>query len=243
MSEEKYKVLSVKIKPDQAVLLDAICNALGVNTYQIFQMFFYTLCKASAPMHELSPEIRKLMTLMETDASWAEAFNIANPNNLKIAQVILILEQEKKKGFGAVMIDKPFMSDSRQTVKVDEILERVTEVTMHGIYRRLRMLGAKINCNTLSDILLTMIDAQTVLELEEESRVEMQGDAQYDIRGRRIEYGKRTKAKQHRTPDSLAHDQRIRFDESDINVSYQEASDDNYRDTIGKGIKPFDQEW
>ena len=243
MSEEKYKVLSVKIKPDQAVLLDAICNALGVNTYQIFQMFFYTLCKASAPMHELSPEIRKLMTLMETDASWAEAFNIANPNNLKIAQVILILEQEKKKGFGAVMIDKPFMSDSRQTVKVDEILERVTEVTMHGIYRRLRMLGAKINCNTLSDILLTMIDAQTVLELEEESRVEMQGDAQYDIRGRRIEYGKRTKAKQHRTPDSLAHDQRIRFDESDINVSDQEASDDNYRDTIGKGIKPFDQEW
>ena len=244
MSEEKYKVLSVKIKPDQAVLLDAICNALGVNTYQIFQMFFYTLCKASAPMHELSPEIRKLMTLMETDASWAEAFNIANPNNLKIAQVILILEQEKKKGFGAVMIDKPFMSDSRQTEKADEILERVTEVTMHGIYRRLRMLGAKINCNTLSDILLTMIDAQTVLELEEESRVEMQGDAQYDIRGRRIEYGKRTKAKQHRTPDSLAHDQRIRFDESDINVSdTQEASDDNYRDTIGKGIKPFDVEW
>lgn len=97
MSEEKYKVLSVKIKPDQAVLLDAICNALGVNTYQIFQMFFYTLCKASAPMHELSPEIRKLMTLMETDASWAEAFNIANPNNLKIAQVILILEQEKRR--------------------------------------------------------------------------------------------------------------------------------------------------
>ncbi len=244
MSEEKYKVLSVKIKPDQAVLLDAICNALGVNTYQIFQMFFYTLCKASAPMHELSPEIRKLMTLMETDASWAEAFNIANPNNLKIAQVILILEQEKKKGFGAVMIDKPFMSDSRQTEKVDEILERVTEVTMHGIYRRLRMLGARIRCNTLSDILLTMIDDQTVLELEEESRVEMQGDAQYDIRGRRIEYGKRTKAKQHRTPDSLAHDQRIRFDESDINVSdTQEASDDNYRDTIGKGIKPFDVEW
>lgn len=244
MSEEKYKVLSVKIKPDQAVLLDAICNALGVNTYQIFQMFFYTLCKASAPMHELSPEIRKLMTLMETDASWAEAFNIANPNNLKIAQVILILEQEKKKGFGAVMIDKPFMSDSRQTEKVDEILERVTEVTMHGIYRRLRMLGARIRCNTLSDILLTMIDDQTVLELEEESRVEMQGDAQYDIRGRRIEYGKRTKAKQHRTPDSLAHDQRIRFDESDLHVSdTQEASDDNYRDTIGKGIKPFDQEW
>ena len=98
-TKDKYEVLSVKIKPDQAVLLDAICNALGVNTYQIFQMFFYVLCKASAPMHELSPDIRKLMTLMETDASWAEAFNLANPNKLKVAQCILILEQEKKISF------------------------------------------------------------------------------------------------------------------------------------------------
>ena len=37
-------------------------------------MFFYTLMRASAPMHELSPEIQKIMTFMETDASWAEAF-------------------------------------------------------------------------------------------------------------------------------------------------------------------------
>ena len=122
--KEKYEVLSVKIKPDQAVLLDAICNVLGVNTYQIFQMFFYTLCKASAPMHELSPEIRKLMTLLETDASWAEAFNLANPDNLKVSQVILILEQEGHKGFGAVMIDKPFMSEARMTECVDDIFER-----------------------------------------------------------------------------------------------------------------------
>ena len=58
---------------------------MGVNTYQIFQMFFYVLCKASAPMHELSPEIKKIMTLMETDAGWAEAFNLANPNELRVA--------------------------------------------------------------------------------------------------------------------------------------------------------------
>ena len=82
-NKENYALLQTKISPQQAELLDAICNVLGVNTYQIFQMFFYTLCKASAPMHELSPEIRKLMTLMETDAGWAEAFNMANPERLK----------------------------------------------------------------------------------------------------------------------------------------------------------------
>ena len=145
-NKENYALLQTKISPQQAELLDAICNALGVNTYQIFQMFFYTLCKASAPMHELSPEIRKLMTLMETDAGWAEAFNMANPERLKVAQVVLILEQQDHKGFGAVMIDKPFMSDARMTECVDDILERVCEVTMHGIYRRLRLMGARMDC-------------------------------------------------------------------------------------------------
>ena len=228
-NKENYALLQTKISPQQAELLDAICNALGVNTYQIFQMFFYTLCKASAPMHELSPEIRKLMTLMETDAGWAEAFNMANPERLKVAQAVLILEQKDHKGFGAVMIDKPFMSDARMTECVDDILERVCEVTMHGIYRRLRLIGAEHDCTNLSDILLTMVDAQTVLDMDEASKIEMKGEALYDYRGRPIKYGARTKAKQHRTPDSLANDQRIKqqtikFDDFDRETADTEAT-------------------
>lgn len=239
-NKENYVLLQTKISPQQADLLDAICNALGVNTYQIFQMFFYTLCKASAPMHELSPEIRKLMTLMETDAGWAEAFNMANPERLKVAQAVLILEQQDHKGFGAVMIDKPFMSDARMTECVDDILERTCEVTMHGIYRRLRLFGARMDCKNLSDVLLTMIDAQTIMEMDEESKVEMKGEALYDYRGRPIKYGARTKAKQHRTPDSLANDQRIKqqtivFDDSDRETADNEAElndrEDEHHDT------------
>ena len=203
--------VSVKLQASQVELLNAICNALGVNSYQIFQMFFYTLMRASAPMHELSPEIRKIMTLMETDAGWAEAFNMANPNELDVAQCILILQQKDKRGFGAVMVDKPFMSEARMTECVDDMLERVCEVTMHGIYRRLRLMGAKMECHNLSDVLLTMIDAQTILELDAENRVEMKGEGMYDHRGRKIEYGKKTKTHGHRTPDSVARDQRITF--------------------------------
>lgn len=205
--------------------MNAICNALGVNSYQIFQMFFYTLMRASAPMHELSPEIRKIMTLMETDAGWAEAFNMANPNELDVAQCILILQQRDKRGFGAVMIDKPWMGltpqmvddldpmrgDPQMTENVDDILERVTDVCMHGVLRRLRTLGTKMDCHNLSDILLTMIDAQNILELDAENRVEMKGEGMYDHRGRKIEYGKKTKGHGHRTPDSVAQDQRITF--------------------------------
>ena len=228
-NKEPYELLQTKISPQQAELLDAICNVLGVNTYQIFQMFFYVLCKASAPMHELSPIIRKIMTMMETDAGWAEAFNMANPDKMDVAQVVLILQQPGKKGFGAVMVDKPFMSEARMTECVDDILERVAEVTMHGIYRRLRLLGARMECENLSDVLLTMIDAQSVIELEEENKVEMKGEPMFDDRGRPIKYGARTKAHGRRTPDSVATDGRIKqtaikFDTDDREAAEKEAS-------------------
>ncbi len=245
----KYEGVSVKLSPDQYVLLNAICDALGVNTYQIFQMFFYTLCKAAAPMHELSPEIRKIMTLMETDVGWANAFNLANPNHLHVAQAILILEQEGKKGFGAVMIDKPFMGEARMTECADDILERVCEVTMHGIYRRLRLMGGQLGCNNLSDVLLTMIDAQTVIELEEENRIQMNGEALFSESGRRIEYGKRTKAKHHRTPDGEAmRQQRIVFTDEDRQLAEDILKQENpptTSDDMEKemGFKPFGQEW
>ena len=264
----KYEGVSVKLSPDQYALLNAICDALGVNTYQIFQMFFYTLCKAAAPMHELSPEIRKIMTLMETDVGWANAFNMANPNHLHVAQAILILEQEGKKGFGAVMIDKPFMgkapekvddidpnrNNPQMTENVDYILERVTEVTMQGIYRRLRLMGGQLGCNNLSDVLLTMIDAQSILELEEENRIQMQGEAQFSESGRKIEYGKRTKAKHHRTPDGEAmRQQRIVFDDNDREIADMEAQDweGEHRQTEEPptdmekemGFRPHGEEW
>lgn len=219
--------VSVKLQASQVELLNAICNLLGVNSYQIFQMFFYTLMRASAPMHELSPEIRKLMTLMECDAGWANAFNLANPNDIEVAQAILILQQKDKKGFGAVLVDKPFFGESRMTECVDDILERVTEVCMHGIYRRLKMLGASLDCKNLSDVLLTMIDAQTILEMEEQSRIEMNGEPMYQ-NGRRIEYGKKAKSHGRRTPDSVDADQRVKqqtitFDDYDCQVAEEEA--------------------
>jgi hypothetical protein len=163
--------------------------------------------------------------MMESDVGWQQAFNIANPNGLKVAQAILILEQEGRKGFGAVMIDRPFFGDARQTECVDSILERVTEVTMRGIYRRLRLMGAKMDCQNLSDVLLTMIDAQTILDLDEGFRAELPGMGDYNYNGKQVAYGKKTKAKQHRTPDSVAQDQRIKFDDYDREVADYEVQD------------------
>ena len=223
--DKRFEGLGTKIDPAMYEVLDKCCNVLGVDVYHLLQWFAYTIIRAAAPWHELDPRIQKLLAMLESDAGWQVAFNIANPGKLKVAQAILILEQENKKGFGAVMIDKPFCGEARQTECVDDILECVTEATMVGIYNRLRRMGARLDCENLSDVLLTMLDAQSIILTEDENRFEMKGQAMYDQRGRKIEYGKKSKAKQHRTPDSVARDQRIIFDDIDREVADYEVKD------------------
>ena len=224
--DERFEQLGTKIDPAMAEVLDACCNAMGVDVYHLLQWFAYTIVKASAPMHSLDPRIQKLMTMLDRDAGWQNAFNLCNPDKLKVSQVILILEQEGHKGFGAVMIDKPWMgmtpemvsdldprrANPQMTENVDDILERVAEVTMSGIYRRLRMMGADMECNNLSDILLTMLDIQDLLNAEERDASE--GPQMGDIapNGRAVAYGKRTKRKKHFTPDNMP-EQKLLFDD------------------------------
>lgn len=212
-TSDKFTVLGTKISPETAELLNAICKTMQVDAYHLMQWFVYTLIKASSPQHELTPEIRKIMALLEADTGWQTAFNLANPQKLRVAQVVLILEQENHKGFGAVMVDKPWMGESTQTECVDDILERVTEVTMHGIYRRLRLLGGSMGCEHLSDILLTMIEDQINMDQERSTLSEVQGPDNVAANGRSYAYGTKNKVRPHRTPDSLAESQtRFNFD-------------------------------
>ena len=116
---------------------------------------------------------------------------------------------------GAVMIDKPFMDDAQMTECTDEILERVTEVTMPGIYRRVRLLGGQMDCNNLSDVLLTLIERQSNEEIDKQNKQEMQGPGNYTDYGKEYAYGKRTKAKHHKSVDMYDRQQRISFHEAE----------------------------
>ena len=222
-NKERFEQLGTKIDPAMAEVLNACCDALQVDVYHLLQWFAYVIVKAAAPMHGLDPRIQKLMTLMESDVGWQKAFNQCNPDALNVAQVVLILEQKNHKGFGAVMIDKPFMGEATQTECVDDILERITEVTMRGIYRRLRLMGAELQCENLTDVLLTMLDMQDIQNAIDSDREEGPQLGEQTDGGRHYDYGKKTKAKQKRTPDSVARDQRIKFDDYDRELSEEES--------------------
>lgn len=241
MNEDKFVPMATKISPAAAEVWDAICQARQTDTYHMLQNFIYTMIRAAADPHALNPDIQKILTMLDTDAGWQNAFNLCAPNvKSKVAQVVLIMEQEDHKGFGAVMIDRPFMGNATMTECTDDILERVCEVTMRGIYRRLRMLGAKMDCENLSDVLLTLIDAQTILELDKEMKSEMPQMGDRTDSGREYAYGKRTKQKKHRTPDSLANSQqRIRFSADDV----PDLPELNDNDKEPDEWRPFGQEW
>lgn len=220
-SKERFESIATKIDPAMAEVLNACCDALQVDVYHLLQWFAYTIIRAAAPLHELDPRIQKLLTLLECDAGWQKAFNLANPDNLKVAQVILILEQEGHKGFGAVLIDKPFMDEALQTECVDTILERVCEVTMRGIYRQLRDMGGELGCQNLSDILLSMIDEQNRLNAQTDIYTNGPLYGSHTASGQEYAYGKKTKAKQRKTPDTLASDRR--YKETQINFEEWEG--------------------
>jgi len=244
---EKYVGMGTKVSPDKAAIINAICDALGTDVYHLLQQFLDTLIHASNEHTELSPEVRKIMTLMERDAGWQDAISICNPDGLEVAQIIMVLEQKDHKGFDAVMINKPFMGKATQTWCYDDIIERVIEVCLHGLYRRLRELGAQMGCDHLIDILMTMVDTQTLLETERENRREMQGEAMFDDRGRPIAYGKRTKTYQHRTPDGeAARQQRIIFDDFDrdsAKAEVQEWEGEVSNRDPDPDFRPIGEEW
>ena len=224
-AEEKFKQMSTKVSPDAAEVWNAVCDSLKTDTYHMLQNFIYMVNRAAADPHKVNPEIQKLLAMLESDAGWQRAFNLVAPNTkLKVAQVVLILEQEGRKGFGAVMIDKPYMGEARMTECADDILERVTEVTMHGIYRRLREMGGKMDCQNLSDILLTMLDAQDLLNIEDDMKHEGPQAGNYTEDGKTYAYGKKTKSIHRQTIEKFDKlQQPIIFGEDDRDQADKEA--------------------
>ena len=228
---QNFEPKGTKISPAMAVVWDAVCEALGTNTYDLIQQFIYAMIRAASEQHEKSPEIQRLMDALDLDIGWQNAINLCAPNGkLKIAQMVLIVEQEDKQGFGMVMLNKPYMGDVTQTENVNLIIERVLEVGLKKIYRKLRMIKADMRVNWLSDVLASMIDAQEILMAKISDKEEMPGMGESLNGGKTIAYGNKAKSRHHRTPDSLDADKRyqqthIVFDDYDREVADMEAQD------------------
>lgn len=247
--DKKYEPMGTKISPAMAVVWNAVCDALHTDTYHLLQQFIYAMIRSASEQHEKSPDVQRLLDALELDPGWQNAINLCAPNgHYKIAQMILIVEEEDKRGFGVHMLDKPFMGECQQTENVDRIFERLAEVIYKREYIKLRQLGIRRDVKSIRELLSLMIDEQTAALLDEEFKDEMPGMGDRTEGGRLAgtsAYGKRTRQTKRHTPDGEANrQQRIVFTDEDRQLADSETGHDSGDDMEKEmGFRPHGQEW
>lgn len=247
--DKKFEPMGTKISPAMAVVWNAVCDALHTDTYHLLQQFIYAMIRSASEQHEKTPDVQRLLDALELDPGWQNAINLCAPNGrYKIAQMILIVEDEDKRGFGVHMLDKPFIGECQQTENVDRIFERLAEVIYKREYIKLRQLGIRMEVKSIRELLSLMIDAQTAAQLDEEFTAEMPGMGDRTEGGRVAgdnAYGKRTKQTKRRTPDGEARrQQRIVFTDEDRQQADNEAGHDSGDDMEKEmGFRPHGGEW
>lgn len=184
-----------------------------------------TLIRYMDDRHNLSEEMERAMSIFEHMTGWANALNLADPTVQKeVAQAVYIFQDEdaKKRGFRAVMVSKPFMGIWEEDQNVMHIFERIFNICMPELYMKLFRARIILECETVSEVINRLCDAEVIDQLDQSFRRDFEDAARAD-NGRAVAYGAKTKGKQHRTPDSVAMDQRIKFDDDDKLTAEQEA--------------------
>ena len=221
--DEGFELVQTKVPTHIKQLLDILAKQRGMSTYELLQLLidgFIVAAKASGP---LSPQMKTLIEMLQTDTSWKGAFSFTGlSGSTDVEQAILIMRQRDqagraKPGFGIAMIDKPFCGGTTMTLCVDDILERVVEVSMKGLYRQLRQIGISLESESIRETLTLLCDAKTIEDLNEQDRLELPGYGEYHDFGKRIEYEKKYKRKPKRTPDTIERvELPIHFEPSDV---------------------------
>ena len=229
----EYLVIATKVKPEVKRQIGKLCKQKKLTEYGMLQMVCDCLVRYMDDQHNLSPELEQAMSVFEHMEGWKDALNLADPTVKKeICEAVYIQQDKegKKKGFRCSMVTKPIMGEWTHTDNVVYIYERMTEVLLPEIYRKMRLLAAEMDCNSIVDLLHSMIDAQAVIQLNEGFRKEFE-DADRATNGKPVAYGQRTRRKKHYDPDTMP-EQRLRFDE---------RKDDGLEDDLG--FRPHGGEW
>ena len=186
-----------------------------MTIYELIQMVCDTLIRYMDDRHNLSEEMERAMSIFEHMVGWADALNLADPTVQKeIAQAVYIFQDAdgQKKGFRAVMVDKPFIGQWTEDQNVMHIFERIFNICMPDLYMKLFRARIILGCERVSEVINLLADAQVIMHLNDEYRKDFE-DADRADNGHAVQYGQKTKGLQHRTPDSVAQDQRFNFDD------------------------------
>ena len=245
--DDGYVNVSTKVPPNVADLLNILAQMRGMEVYELLQLLVHGFISYAKAEQTVPDEFRHLYESLKFDAAWVKAYNFCSPTAQQdIAQMILILQQPGRKGFGMTMIDKPFMSEATMTRSVPAIYERMSELSLGtNDYIRLRRMNIALGTQSELETVRTMLDAQEIANIEAADREELPTMGDRAENNRPYIYGQRTRQTKRRTPDGEANrQQRIVFTDEDRQLADSEAGHDSGEDMEKEmGFKPFGQEW
>ena len=229
-TDEHTVVVATKLLRTAAERLFKIAKKKDMSIYTLIQMVCDTLIRYMDDRHNLSEEMERAMSIFEHMTGWADALNLADPTVQKeIAQAVYIFQDAdaKKRGFRAVMVSKPWMGVWDETSNVMDIFERIFNICMPELYMKLFRARIILGCERVSEVINMLADAEVIMHLNGELRQDFEDAARAD-NGKDYSYGMKTKSLQHRTPDSVADDQRyqqkhIVFGDDDKELADMEA--------------------
>ena len=213
--QDKYVTLATKVSRTAADKLARIAKKKGMTIYELIQMVCDTLIRYMDDRHNLSEDMERAMSIFEHMVGWADALNLADPTvNKEVAQAVYIFQDAdgENKGFRATMVNKPFFEQWTQTENVMDIFERIFNICMPELYMKLFRARIILGCERVSEVINMLADAEVIMHLNGELRQEFEDAARMD-NGKGYGYGQKTKGLQHRTPDSVAQDQRFNFED------------------------------
>ena len=240
--DDGYVSIATKVPASVAELLSILAQMRGMEVYELLQLLvngFISYAKADT---EVPEEFRHLYESLKFDAAWNNAYNFASPTAQQdIAQMILILQQPGRKGFGMMMVNKPFMSEAYQTMCIPEMVTRVLEIALgFRDFVSLRQMVVYHDASDVLDMIRKMIVAQGILDIEDSDRDELPGYGNHHDYGREVIYGNKHKRVPHRTPDSLANSQQtIQWTDDDRELAEYEAKGWE-GEHIGEHVSPED---
>lgn len=208
--KQKYEMMQTKVSKDTYDALKRIERKQGISIYSIIQNTCDCIRRYTEDQTRLSPMVEKAMNMLEHMIGWQDNFNVADPNaDPEICEATYYLNDKNgKKGIRVVHVERPFFGEWKQTMNLQQILDRFMSLTFPSLYRRLLFIAECRECNSILELLIDIVGE---LEREEDKRDLAQPfeDAQRSDFGKAVEYGQRTRRKKHQDIDSL-------FDKEDV---------------------------
>lgn len=181
----EFKPIATKVTKHTAVMLDAICKKNGITTYELLQTIVDAIIRFMSEEQQLSQDFQRLMEIFFDDLR-NSTFKLSDyTNNPGIIWAIMVLGDRNHSGNRSVLVEEPFFGNATEDWNVMHQLEAFINKTMPRLYRRLRRIGAELDCKNVYETISILAEQAIANDPDAEEIRQMFADNDRSDHGRK----------------------------------------------------------